>query len=333
MKKSQKAKSPNASVAETAKQLYESTSGPIITQLEELMVTGELRLRWDAAPCNYITKNKYKGINLVIIAYMQMLDPSLTSKYWMTCKQANKIGHRVTKGAASTPVVRWVSKKYENEEIDKDGNKQVVVKSGRLFPRVFNVFNLTQTSAAEEEVRDVRTTESFDVILEKLKTIMHETDVKFLETGNKACYSPLRHQIKMPPFCYFNGDTQELKEQFYLSTLCHELAHSTMQKLRPAHYYGFINQNPYEPISKALYGKEEVVAEITATLLCATLGIEKQVLPDHAAYIRGWLEDAKKESPLYFNTACKLASQAHDFLMSKIDPSYSSEEISNDNED
>lgn len=321
MKKSNNATKLN-SVAQSAKDLYESKVGSVITQIEELMVTGEFRLRWDATPCNFETKRKYNGLNLLLIAFTQMLNPDAQSKYWLTMKQVNKLGYRVKKGAKSTPIVCWISKKYEVEETDEHGNKTTVTKSGRFYPKPYNVFNIDQTNADFKEEVAV-TTPSFEENLQKLKRMMEITNVGFSEGGDRAFYSPLRHSIKMPRFNDFNGETQELKEQFYLTTLCHEIAHSTMEKLRPSHYHGFVNQTVFEPMSKALYGKEEVVAEITAALLCATLGIEKQVLPDHAAYVRGWLEAAKKESPLYFNTACKLAGQTHDYLMSRIDDDFS----------
>lgn len=313
------------SVAKSAQDLYESKVGTVISQIEDLMSTGQFRLRWDAAPCNFETKRKYNGLNLLLIAFTQMLNPEAKSKYWLTLNQANKLGFRITKGAKSTSIICWISNKYKVEETDENGNKETVSKSGRLFPKPYNIFNIKQTTA-EFELEEPAKTVSFDENLQKLKNMMDATDVGFKEGGDRACYSPLRHEIKMPQFCYFIGESQELKEQFYLTTLAHELAHSTMQKLRPAHYYGFINQNVLEPMSTALYAKEEVVAELTAALLCATLGIEKQVLPDHAGYVHGWLQAAKKESPLYFNTACKLAGLAHDYLMSKIDSDFSFDE-------
>lgn len=309
-----------SSVDKATKDLYESKAGSVILQIEEMMSTGEFRLRWDAHPCNFISKRRYSGLNLIMIAFANMANENCSSKYWLTFNQAKKLNYNVQKGEKSTTVVAWIRSKYQVEETDDKGEKQTISKSGRLYPKSHSIFNLKQTDAPVDVVPPK--TASFTETLDKLKTMMQESGVTFSQGGNSASYSAASHRICMPLFEDFIGETQELREMLYLTTLCHELAHSTMKALRPAYYHKRVTPNPFEPVSIADRGKEEVVAELTAAMLCATLNVEKQVLPDHAGYIRGWLEAAKSESPLYFTTACRLASEAHDLLMSYIDPSF-----------
>lgn len=303
--------------------LYEGKAGEIIKAMEDRMCEGTFRLRWDARPSNYLSKRPYTNMNLLLIAFSEMISENpFQSRYWLTLKQANKLGYRINKGATATYIVGWFKSQYEVEETDEHGVKQTVKKQGRLSCKPFAIYNLEQTNAPVETEESVKKSASFEENLAILKKMLSDTDVEFLQGGDRAYYSPLHHSIKMPFFQHFVGDTQEIREQLYLTTVAHELAHSTMKVLRPEHYHPFVNQNVFEPASEFLYAKEEVVAEITAAMLCATLGIEKQVLPDHFAYVRGWLNKAKEESPLYFSTACRLATQAHDFLMSKVDSSF-----------
>jgi antirestriction protein ArdC len=311
----------NKSSTET---IYESKVGEVIKQIEEKISEGTFNLRWDATPCNFNSKRKYTNLNLLLILFNQMIKGSdYQSKFWLTAKQAAALGYSIKKGEKATYISCWFSVKkpddsntesksqVESNSIDSDDQ----TKKMRMAHKSVAIFNLEQTTATIETQPISRTSYTFSEQLDALKTMMFKTNVEFNEGGDSAFYSPLHHSIKMPFFQHFIGESQTVREHLYLTTLAHELAHSTMQKLRPQHYNPMVDSSS----SKFLYAKEEVVAEITAAMLCATLGIEKQILLDHCAYIRGWLDLAKQETPNYFTQACKLASEAHDYLISQVD--------------
>jgi antirestriction protein ArdC len=58
---------------------------------------------------------------------------------------------------------------------------------------------------------------------------------------------------------------------------------------------------------------EELIAELGAAFLCASLNITLDPRPDHAAYIDSWLKVLKSDKKAVF-TAASQASQAVDYL-------------------
>jgi antirestriction protein ArdC len=42
------------------------------------------------------------------------------------------------------------------------------------------------------------------------------------------------------------------------------------------------------------YSKEELVAEMTAAMLCGVTGITQETIENSAAYLRGWLKKTQK---------------------------------------
>jgi antirestriction protein ArdC len=98
-----------------------------------------------------------------------------------------------------------------------------------------------------------------------------------------AYYSISKDQIVVPEKKQFVDG-----ESFY-GTLLHEMTHSTgaekrLGRIKPAAF------------GSAEYAKEELVAELGASLVCSKYGIEKHVKDDSCAYIKCWLDNLK-ESP------------------------------------
>lgn len=297
---------------------YQSKVGEAIQAIEEQMATGEFQLRWNAHPQNFVGKNRYKGVNLLLLARAAMIDPERkASKYWLSFKQASEKGLKIEKGQKATAIIVWVQSKGKTDEEKEKITKGLI--RPRLYPITHNVFNLAQTEGYQPEGEETKTHTFFEQY-DRLKTMMDKTGVTFSNSGNSAYYMPSKHHINLPNFADFVGETQEEREMLYLTTLTHELAHSTMKKLRKDHFDDSMNRISLH--GDVEYAKEEVIAELCSAMLCGTLGIQKQTLSSHAGYIRGWLDKAKQASPMFFTTACSKAAKAHDYLMSQIDPSY-----------
>lgn len=124
--------------------------------------------------------------------------------------------------------------------------------------------------------------------------------------GNKACYYPSLDKIAMPKMEQF-----EKAEQFY-QTLFHEMSHSTGAKSR-LDREGITDKTMF---GDHKYSNEELVAELGATILCATVGIEKVVIENSAAYIKHWMGRLKNEKLLLFEAAQK-AQRACDFIQGR----------------
>ena len=97
----------------------------------------------------------------------------------------------------------------------------------------------------------------------------------------------------------------------YYSTLFHELAHSTGHESR------LDRKNITEEsvvFGSGDYGKEELVAEISAAFLCGFSNIETTI-ENSAAYIDGWRRTIRANKRLVVHAA-GAAQRAVDFIMS-----------------
>ena len=131
----------------------------------------------------------------------------------------------------------------------------------------------------------------------------------------RAYYSPSRDFINIPP-----RDNFKSTEHLY-STLFHEMGHSSgaVNRLnRPG--VADINTRDREK-----YSKEEVVAELCASLLCAEAGLmnytpdQSKEFTNRASYIQGYLQFLQDaENDLVY--ICSDAEKACDFIMSACDP-------------
>ena len=98
----------------------------------------------------------------------------------------------------------------------------------------------------------------------------------------------------------------------YYCTLFHELAHSTghpkrldRKGLNILTRYGDVN-----------YSKEELVAELTASFLCAETGIDNSTFCNSVAYIEGWL-GVLKSSPKLLMEASAQAQKAINHILGR----------------
>ena len=91
----------------------------------------------DALPRNAITKRHYRGINVFILA-----SQSYGSTYWLTYREADRLGGHVRKGEHGTPIIFW---KWLSREVQKDDGTV----AERHFPmlRYYTVFDSEQTEA------------------------------------------------------------------------------------------------------------------------------------------------------------------------------------------
>src|SRR3546814_5907802 len=65
------------------------------------------------------------------------------------------------------------------------------------------------------------------------------------------------------------------------------------------------------------YAREELVAELGAAFVSATIGIKLHDREDHAAYLASWLQALRNDKRCIF-TAARLAQDASDWLLSRL---------------
>lgn len=290
----------------------------------------------------------YNGFNSIILMLQQEKNGWQTSRYATFDRIAalnyekDKNGNRtavtdengeklpwvtVKKGEKSTPVMLHtfsVVNPETKERMRYDDYKELSEEERvkwNVYPKLqtFLVFNLDQTNLKEArpELYQKYTDESkassqhvnsdsfripaIDAMIEKdLYACRIEPTL-----GDEAYYSISKDVVVVPKMEQFTNN-----EAFY-SNLLHEMSHASGSQNRLARI---------EPSSfaSASYGREELVAELTAALVSSQHNMEKGIKYDSAAYLKSWL-DQLHESPDFIKTVLMDVKRSASFINQRID--------------
>lgn len=248
-------------------------------------------------PENVLTKKRYRGINIVSL-WGAAEEANFASPIWGTYKQWQEKGAQVRKGEKGSLVV--VYKEFHvapEEDNDKDDGR-------RMFARASWVFNAAQVDGFEvgnEKIDDLGPIEK----RENAEAFVRATGATIVTGGDRACYVPSMDIVKMPDEGRFIGENATRTESWY-AVLAHELVHWTGPKKRLDREFG-------KRFGDEAYAFEELVAELGAAFLCASLNISNEPRADHAQYLDHWLKILKQDKRAIFTAAAK-ASAAADYL-------------------
>ncbi len=245
-----------------------------------------------ALPKNLVTRKDYNGVNILLLA-MQ----GYNSPYWLTYKQAAKLGGFVRKGEKGTPIVYWSIIEIKGES-EKDARKKAFIKYSFVF-NVEQCDGIPQPSLKEIKLSEIEKLDRCERLIEG-----YQDCPKIEEKEPEAFYSPILDRINMP-----------MKESFksaedWYSVLYHEIGHSTGHQSR-------LNRKGISELNRfgsELYSNEELVAELTASFLCAEAGIENKTLNNSVAYLRGWLAALKGDARLIVQASAQ-AQKATDYIL------------------
>jgi antirestriction protein ArdC len=263
--------------------VYEIVTMKIIERLKSGVVPWRKPWRTES-PCNLISQREYNGLNRILLA-----SDGYSSKFWLTLNQANKLGGKIKRGEHSSIVTFWKKNTYHktNRETGEDELRQ-----GFLL-RYFRVFNLDQTDGIREELGLTESAERIPNI-GVCGAIVGDMPARPPIVGsNHAWYSPSFDQVGIPARDKFTGSEE------YYATLFHELVHSTGHKSRLGREQF---DNPVRFGSQS-YSKEELIAELGASMLCGIAGISPAVLDNSAAYLQGWINRLRGDSRLIVSAA------------------------------
>lgn len=265
--------------------VYQMVTDEIIKKLE-MGVIPWIKPWRDAIAVNWKTQKPYRGINALL------LDPG----EYLTFKQVQEAGGKVKKGAKSHMVVFW---KWIEKQDEKTGETEKIP-----FLRYYRVFELSQVEGLKSKRKDSETfkhnpIEAAEKIMENYKS-----RPSIIFTPEKASYNSLTDVIKVPAL----NEYQQPEE--YYSTLFHEAIHSTGHKSR----LNRATLTEKTAFGSESYSKEELIAEIGAAMLCATVKIENCTLENSAAYIQSWLRVLKKDSRIVVMAASQ-AQKAVDYIL------------------
>lgn len=253
---------------------------------------------------NLVSKRPYRGINVWLLGFTEYASP-----WWVTYRQAKKLGGQVRRGEKGRMVVFW--KWLDVERENDDGELEL-----RRVPmmRYYTVFNVEQCDGLEAKIPEkverepVDPIEAGDAVIDgmpKKPVIRHG--------GDRAYYAPLRDVVGLP-----KRDTFHSAEAYY-ATAFHELVHSTGHESRVGRFDSRDDEPWAALFGSESYSKEELVAEMGAAMLMADAGIESpERLENSAAYIAHWLKRLEDDTSLVV-AAAQAAQKAADFI---LDESY-----------
>ena len=284
-----------------------------------------------------ITGRTYSGGN----SFFLMADTSekgYNTPVYMTFKQAKDRNLHVNAGEKSVPIFKWgLSIKDENGKTVSEEDYNAMSKeerdkfSVRPYPKVYHVFNIDQTNlsevnkkkydaivarfkAPEEEVKDSKGMYINDALDRMFKEKAWHCDIRYNKPSSRAFYVPSQDFIVLPMKEQFKiGKTAEevyRDGMEYYSTALHEMAHSTGHESRLNRQFGAKRTDGY--------AHEELIAEMTAALVGSTMGFDKKILENNANYLKGWLENLKR-NPESITTIMSDVGKASDMIIEKID--------------
>jgi len=282
--------------------LYQKVTDRIIAALENGLVPWHKPWSAYGLPANHFSRHIYQGINSIMLTFGDYEYP-----FWATFKQVSDAGGHIRKGAKSEQVY-FFKYLYWDEQGRKIGPEQasalmdsgVSVKRKRYiqYSCVFNVADFVGIEVALPPLPTSCPTERATRLLQALPqspNIVHTFK-------DRACYLPSSDRINMPYQRQFDSAAQ------YYATLFHELIHWTGHASR-------LNRLESVNFNSDPYAKEELVAEIGASFLCALTGIQQpETEVNSAVYLQNWMAKLQGDKELIFNAA-STARKAVAFLM------------------
>jgi antirestriction protein ArdC len=250
--------------------------------------------RPSARPMNLFRRRRYSGVNWFLLS----LSASQLGfgPYWMTLREVHKLGGRVlgTEFGRCVPVV--IYKPLPPKDTDEKNEE----KRQRMLLRYYKVYNHDQTEGIKlpEKLKLVEEYEHNPIMDAEAIVVNMPNLPQVLQRGHKAFYRPADDLVVTPPLSLFHTI------EAYYATLFHELGHATGHSSR-LHRPELMEVAAWGDTS---YSREELVAEITAAMLCAEAGIDPQI-ESSAGYIQIWLETLKNDKQMVLYAAAK-AEQA-----------------------
>ena len=297
-----------------SQKIYQLVTDRILTLLQQGVVPW--KKPWitngrSAAPVNLLSGRPYRGVNVFLL-----IAQGFGSPYWLTFRQAQDRGGHVRRHEHGTPIIFW---RVEETSEETDG-EEGLAEYRRVVLRYYTVFNVEQCEGIEiAETEAGEAGSDFDPIpaCEAVYANMqHPPELR--HGGDRAFYRRSSDLVQMPKPEAFS------RPEHYYSTQLHELAHSTGH---PSRLNRFAEEDNPGIFGSPAYAREELVAEMTAAMICGVLGIapvkveaitpdgqEDLLLASSAAYLRHWMDVLKADTRAVVIAAAQ-AQKAADYIL------------------
>lgn len=294
--------------------VFDAITNKIIEAIEAGV--GKARMPWHSPgrpvgiPVNATTYAEYRGINILTL-WLSAMSKGYPTGEWATYKQWKDIKAQVRRGERHTLIVFY--KQVETSPMEDADPDHIEY---RFVARPSWVFNAAQVDGYQA-LDPHEALASFDKH-EAAEGFVLASRAKVEHGSPIACYRRDRDVIEMPKHEWFMATSASSPAENYYGVLLHELTHWTGAEHR-------LNREFGKRFGDRAYAMEELIAELGAAFLCASLGISSQPREDHATYIASWLEVLKKDNRAIF-TAARMAQEAFSYLVGKVEgpPSTSS---------
>lgn len=236
----------------------------------------------------------YQGINVVLLWGAKETN-GFTSNRWYTFNQAKDAGGFVRKGSKGSMVVYAGALTKEVE-----GENGATEEQRIPFMKTYTVFNADQIEGLSDVEPVALPVDDGANLIATAQTYFDAIGATVRHGGDRAYWSGQSDHIQMPPRAAFEDG------EAYYATLGHEHIHWTGARTRLDREFG-------KRFGDDRYAFEELVAELGAAFLMASLGLSADPREDHASYLAGWLKVLKTDKRAIFTAASK-AQAAVNFL-------------------
>jgi len=251
-------------------------------------------------PVNAKTSNEYSGVNIVLL-WVAGMETARTTPFWLTYKQAQDLGGQIRKGEKATTVC------YADSFIPKDERERAkaedIEPNKVRFLKRYNVFNADQCEGLAEAFYETVPPLGEREIIPIAERLIKNTGINFNIGGDRAFYDLESDSVQVPHQQYYDDQIN------YYRTCFHELGHATGAEHR-------LDRDFFKDPTLENRAKEELVAEICAAMICASLHIEPTVR--HSDYVGDWLQLLKNDTKAIFKAASQ-ASKAANYVLSFLD--------------
>lgn len=278
--------------------LAEQVTNEIIAELQQGKAIWQKPWSSYGLPKNYGSGRPYEGFNAFYLHHVTEKN-NYRAPYFITFKQAQELGGRVKKGQKGTPIVYWkifeAKEKEQPVDLAAEGKDRPCT---RFVPFLWTVFNIDQVEGVDFQLPTVPE-RSGPQILEACQQVVDgfpQPSPKVLHGGTQAYYAPVKDIVQMPDPRRF------VSSEAYHATLFHELIHATGH---PTRLNRFAPEETTARFGDEAYSREELVAEMGASFLCAFTGIKEAVFQNSVAYLQGWISRLQEDKTMIIYAGTK----------------------------
>lgn len=283
---------------------FEAVTARIIAALENGTVPWRQSWRGGGAQANLVSRKPYRGVNQLLLPLAGFESP-----WWLTFKQLDALGARIQEGQARRaggpgPSLVTFYRTYDrDEEATGETRKRFVL-------RAYSVWNADQlvglpAGLVHQPDPDAAQGAPIDACEALLARYLENGGPSLAYGGDSAHYLVATDHVQVP-----GRERFDCPEALY-AVAFHECAHSTgaAKRLKRPELL-----SPLANFGSDPYAKEELVAEISAAMLCARARIATEALGDNtAAYIANWLAVLRGDNRFVISAAAK-AQRAADLI-------------------